>query len=176
MTEIDKKSTGLATEQKDLDQILQASVPGLVSKHQRRSGVAQAEETVSSEGTATGHKLLIETSVFNIGLLLPPSLSFLQRLRDIVPSNSDIAPSTLTSFLDDFLVNVFHPQVEETMTELCTRSFQELDAFQEDPNWSKHASKPIFKVCLLAAKESPLTDLNRGHRRSSQWSRHFVGY
>lgn len=99
-----------------------------------------------SDAPVAGHKVLIEPNVFNISLLLPPSLSFLQRLKDIVPVDSDIKISTLTSFLDDFLVNVFHPQLEETVTELCTQSFVEIDAFQQDSQWSQHAIRPIFRV------------------------------
>lgn len=98
------------------------------------------------DGPVVGHKLLVEPNVFNIGSLLPPSLSFLQRLKDIVPPDSDIAMSTLTSFLDEFIVNVFHPQLEDTVTELCTRSFVEMEAFQKETQWSQYATKPIFKV------------------------------
>lgn len=105
-----------------------------------------------SDAPVAGHKVLIEPNVFNISLLLPPSLSFLQRLKDIVPVDSDIKISTLTSFLDDFLVNVFHPQLEETVTELCTQSFIELDAFQQDSQWSQHAIRPIFRVMTLISR------------------------
>ena len=93
-----------------------------------------------------GHKLLVEPSVFNISLLLPPSLGFLQRLKDLVPPDSDIAMSTLTSFLDDFLVNVFHPQLEETVNELCAQTYLDLEAFQKDTNWAQKSSRPLFKV------------------------------
>ncbi|MCJ1247248.1 Exocyst complex component 4 [Trapelia coarctata] len=147
--EMDKGSSDLTHEQEDLDKILQASVPGLVSKSQRRSGVAQGDRSVTYDSPAAGHKLLVEPNVFNISLLLPPSLSFLQRLKDIVPPDSDIAVSTLTSFLDDFLVNVFNPQLDETVTELCSQSFIDLDAFQQDPRWAEHASRPIFKGTSL---------------------------
>ena len=146
LSEIDQKSADLAADQRDLDQILQASVPGLVSKSQRRSGVSQNNNNVPTDRLVTSHKLLVDPNVFNISSLLPPSLSFLQRLRDIVPQDSGIAMSTLTSFLDDFLVNVFQPQLEETVTESCTQSFAELDAFQKDPQWSQHAVRPIFKA------------------------------
>ena len=143
---IDKKFPDLAAEQEALEQILQTSVPGLVSKSLRRSGVSHSNNNVANDGPAAGHKLLIQPNVFNISLLLPPSLSFLQRLKDIVPLDSDIAVSTLTSFLDDFLVNVFHPQLEETVTELCAQSFIDIDAFQQDPQWSHYAFRPIFRV------------------------------
>ena len=143
---MDTKTTGLASEEEELNKILQASVPGLVSKSQGRSVTDQNDRSTTQDGPATGHKLLVEPSVFNITLLLPPSLSFLRRLKDIVPPNSDVAISTLTSFLDDFLVNVFQPQFDETVTELCAQSYTELDAFQQDPQWSQHARNPIFKV------------------------------
>lgn len=152
LAEINQKSTDLATQQEDLDQILKASVPGLVSKSQRRSTLSNNNNTAATDGPVAGHKLLIDPNVFNISLLLPPSLSFLQRLKDIVPPDSGIAISTLTSFLDDFLVNVFYPQLEETVVELCTQSFMELDAFQKASQWSQHAARPIFKgTCTFLA-------------------------
>ncbi|KAL8943200.1 MAG: hypothetical protein Q9211_001069 [Gyalolechia sp. 1 TL-2023] len=145
LAEIDRKSSNFATEQEDLHKILQTSVPGLVSKSQRQSDSQSSIGRVSKGGPAT-HKLLIESSVFNIAILLPPSLSFLQRLKDIVPLDSDIAVSTLTSFLDDFLVNVFLPQLEETVTELCGESCMRLDGFQQAPLWQQEAARPILKV------------------------------
>ena len=133
-------------EQEELDKILQASVPGLVNKSQRRSVTSNsADRRITYETRAAGHKLLVEPNVFNIGVLLPPSLSFLQRLKDVVPPDSDIAVSTLTSFLDDFLVNVFNPQLDDTITELCSQIFMDSSSFQQDPQWSERSKMPIFK-------------------------------
>lgn len=145
LTEVNQKESNVTNDQEDLDKILQTSVPGLVSKSQGHSGNYSSKDRASKGGPAT-HKLLAESSVFNIAILLPPSLSFLQRLKDIVPPDSDIAISTLTSFLDDFLINVFLPQLEETVTELCAESYMSLDAFQGDPHWQSQAAKPILKV------------------------------
>lgn len=100
----------------------------------------------TNDGSATGHKLLVEPSVFNMGILLPPSLTFLERLKQVVPPSSDIVMSTLTSFLDDFLINVFLPQLDETLVDMCSQSFIEADAFQQDSLWELHAKKPIFKA------------------------------
>ena len=143
MGDLDKKQ--LSSEQEELDKILQSSVPGLVSKSSKRTSVTAANQTTTFESASASHKLLIEPSVFNISVLLPPSLIFLQRLKDTVPTDSDIAVSTLTSFLDDFLVNVFTPQLDDTVTELCSQAFLQMDAFQEEPQWSEHAQLPIFK-------------------------------
>ena len=135
----------MQAEQDELDEILRSSVPGLVSKSRQKQSTSS--DSKSGQGNSgTGHKILIEPSVFNMGLLLPPSLSFIQRLKDIVPVDSNIAMSTLTSFLDDFMVNVFLPQLDETVTDLCTLSFISADAFTEDPQWATISPRPVFKV------------------------------
>ncbi|KAF2219692.1 Sec8 exocyst complex component [Elsinoe ampelina] len=147
LADTDQNSTSLSTERDDLDAILKASVPGLVS-----GGLASVDRlddpSKALDRSATGHKLLVEPSVFNMSSLLPPSLSFLTRLKEVVPTNSDVAVSTLTSFLDDFLVNVFEPQMEETLAEACGAAYGQSDAFQEDPKWSTQATKPIFKSTI----------------------------
>ena len=145
LTEMDSKSSTMKSEQDDLDDILKSSVPGLLSKSRGRSGMNLDARHAGSESAAAGHKLVAEPSVFNVNLLIPPTLSFLQRLKDIVPVNSNIAMSTLTSFLDDFLINVFHPQLEEAITEYCTKCMMDLEAFSEDPQWAKYSPRPIFK-------------------------------
>ena len=142
---MNKKTTSLASEQEELDRILQASVPGLVSEQHDQPDLAKTQRAANYESTSAGHKLLVEASVFNIGLLLPPSLSLLQQLKEIVPPDSDIAISTLTSFLDDFLVNVFNPLLEETVTDLCAQCFIDSDAYQQDPRWAGRSQSPIFK-------------------------------
>lgn len=146
LSEMDQKASDIKLEEDELDEILKTSVPGLVTK----SNSIEDKPLLSGRGdhdgtTAAGHKLLIEPSVFNMTVLLPPSLTFLQHLKDIVPQTSSIAMSTLTSFLDDFLINVFHPQLEEAVADLCTESMLDFEAFMEDPQWSKHSPHPIFK-------------------------------
>lgn len=148
LSDIDQNSE-MKAEQDELDEILKSSVPGLVSKSRQK---ASANDTAQSRqgNSGTGHKILLQPSVFNMGLLLPPSLSFIQRLKDIVPIDSDISMNTLTSFLDDFMVNVFLPQLDETVTDLCTLSFISADSFTEDPQWSKVSPRPIFRVSTIA--------------------------
>ncbi|KIW17329.1 hypothetical protein PV08_04521 [Exophiala spinifera] len=145
LSEMDLKSEGMKAEEDELNEILKSSVPGLVSKSRARDGLDVITERSGRDSSAAGHKLLIEPGVFNMTVLLPPSLTFLQRLKDVVPTTAHIPMSTLTSFLDDFLINVFHPQLEEAVTELCTQCMIDLEAFSEDSQWSKHSTHPIFK-------------------------------
>lgn len=146
LADADPKSENMTAEFEDLEAILKASVPGLVSDSRRQVGAVGADDKhTHTDGAATGHKLLIEPSVFNMGSLLPPSLTFLQRLKDIVPPGPDIKIATLTSFLDDFLINVFLPQLDETLVKYSSQIFEESDAFQEDPKWTEISQRPIFK-------------------------------
>ena len=159
-SEVDAKSPEMATEYEALDSIIRAAVPGLTSNtrkgdNKKASLISPRSEPVTarkSTGPAYGsnqqagtYKSLVEPSVFNMSLLLPPTLVFLQRLKNIVPPGSDLATSTLTSFLDNFLVNVFQPQLDETLGKLSDTVFGEADAFQQDPEWSQVARRPIFK-------------------------------
>jgi Xaa-Pro aminopeptidase len=160
-------TTEIRAEQNELDEILRSSVPGLVSKTRQKS--TTNDNSDSKQGNSgTGHKILIEPSVFNMSILLPPSLSFIQRLKEIVPVDSDIAMSTLTSFLDDFMVNVFLPQLDETVTDLCTLSYITPDSFTEDSQWLAVSPRPVFKVSsqLPNALELLLT-LNTRERLNS---------
>ncbi|KAJ6130461.1 hypothetical protein N7512_003241 [Penicillium capsulatum] len=143
LSDIDQNSE-MKAEQDELDEILKSSVPGLVSKSRQKTSTNDSSQS-RQNNSGTGHKILLEPSVFNMRLLLPPSLSFIQRLKDIVPVDSDISMNTLTSFLDDFMVNVFLPQLDETVTDLCTLSFIAADAFTEDPQWTKVSPRPIFR-------------------------------
>jgi exocyst complex component 4 len=142
LSETDPRSTELSMEREDLESILKQSVPGLVGSN---SQTTKQNRDNAPDISATGHRLLVEPSVFNMGILLKPSLDFLTRLREVVPRDCGVLPSTLTSFLDDFLVNVFYPQLDETLVDLCSRSMTEMDAFQAHPHWQMHSQRPIFK-------------------------------
>ncbi|KAI5803255.1 Sec8 exocyst complex component-specific domain-containing protein [Geopyxis carbonaria] len=144
LSNVDTATPSLKEDQEDLQYILKASVPGLVSES-LRPAVATTDNHNISDGAATGHKLLIEPSVFNITILLPPSLAFLNRLKGIVPTGSGIVHNTLPSFLDDFLVNVFYPSLEDTIRDLFAQTIGDLDAFHEDPQWTRISKRPVMK-------------------------------
>ncbi|KAJ3472602.1 hypothetical protein NLG97_g10856 [Lecanicillium saksenae] len=157
--EIDAKSIDISTEFDALEGIVQATVPGLTDNDRKQGADKQRNRLAMDEGarrhTVGGysnehkplgsHKPLVEPSVFNMSLLLPPTLIFLQRLRTIVPPGSDLATSTLTTFLDNFLVNVFQPQLDETLTKLSDSILAEMDSFAQDASWSQYSKLPVFK-------------------------------
>ncbi|KAK2603469.1 exocyst subunit [Conoideocrella luteorostrata] len=163
--EADAKSVDMVTEYDALEGIIQATVPGLTS-NSRKGGQESKKSRVAVDGGLTrrdtgpglvgsgkqpigSYKSLVEPSVFNMSLLLPPTLTFLQRLKTIVPPGSDLATSTLTTFLDNFLVNVFQPQLDETLAKLGDTVFTEADSFVHDQAWNLVAPRPIFKGSTL---------------------------
>ncbi|PSR83364.1 Sec8 exocyst complex component-specific domain-domain-containing protein [Coniella lustricola] len=163
--EADQKSAELVAEFEELDKIIEQAVPGLTAgqikggKGDKKGGANnnsssnnRASEARKGNGFSYGsreqqesYKSLVEPNVFNMSLLLPPTLVFLGRLKNIVPPGSDLATSTLTTFLDNFLVNVFQPQLDETLGKLSDAVFGEADAFQQDAEWSRTARRPVFK-------------------------------
>ena len=161
-SEADPKSVEIVTEYEALEGIIRAAVPGLTDDSRKADkkgalmgnrsqleGINARKNSVAAgydaKQAAGSYKSLVEPSVFNMSLLLPPTLVFLQRLKGIVPPGSDLAASTLTSFLDNFLVNVFQPQLDETLGKLGDTIFGEADAFLQDQEWNEVARKPIFK-------------------------------
>lgn len=157
-SDADSKSVEMTTELEALDGIIRTAVPGLTSNSRKNQGsdkkahLAGRETRKSTDlnalenrNTPGSYKALVEPSVFNMSLLLPATLVFLQRLKTIVPPGSDLAASTLTSFLDNFLVNVFQPQLDETLGKLSDSVFGEVDSFQQDTDWASVARRPVFK-------------------------------
>ncbi|KAJ3564722.1 hypothetical protein NPX13_g7747 [Xylaria arbuscula] len=156
-SEADQKSVEMAAEYEALDSIIQAAVPGLTSNSRKSQALGKKTSLVGKESRKStlggvdsrsipgSYKSLVEPSVFNMSLLLPPTLIFIQRLKAIVPPGSDLAASALTSFLDNFLVNVFQPQLDETLGKLSDSVLGEVDSFQQDPCWRLVARRPVFK-------------------------------
>ncbi|KAI1363571.1 Sec8 exocyst complex component-specific domain-containing protein [Xylaria arbuscula] len=156
-SEADQKSVEMAAEYEALDSIIQAAVPGLTSNSRKSQALGKKTSLIGKESRKStlggvdsrnipgSYKSLVEPSVFNMSLLLPPTLIFIQRLKAIVPPGSDLAASALTSFLDNFLVNVFQPQLDETLGKLSDSVLGEVDSFQQDPCWRLVARRPVFK-------------------------------
>jgi hypothetical protein len=71
-----------------MNKLLEVSVPGLVLQRERKADVS-SDGLMSTRGTidsaATGHTLLITPDAFNIVYLLRPTISFLDRVKELIP-------------------------------------------------------------------------------------------
>ena len=198
LSDMDAKGTEMAAEMDALEAIIRSAVPGLTGAGSRkdRKGDNRTKNAVALESDTASpqNKSLVEPSVFNMSLLLPSTLSFLQRLKTIVPPGSDLATSTLTTFLDNFLVNVFQPQLDETLGKLSDAVFGEPDSFLQEHDWRNVARRPILRgataffdivtaFCRMlgtiphdqALSSLIVTQMNRYYERCLTWYSSLVG-
>ncbi|KDQ63373.1 hypothetical protein JAAARDRAFT_169127 [Jaapia argillacea MUCL 33604] len=133
----------------ELTRILRDTVPGLV----HGSGETTLQSTLSSVGTAedrllgTGqhHRLLLKPDAFHVSLLFQPTLAFLARVADILPSGVETARASST-VLEEFVLRVYLPQLEEKVSLLFHQSITGPDAFQPDSSSTKLSPVPLIKA------------------------------
>jgi hypothetical protein len=66
--------------------LLETSVPGLVLQRERTKDTSSLGTVKGAmDSAATGHKLLIAPNPFNIVYLLPSTISFLDRVKELIP-------------------------------------------------------------------------------------------
>lgn len=103
----------LRRHEEELTAALKESVPGLVQstgEQATQSTLAPAGDDRFSE--ADHHRVLIKPDAFHVGFLFQPTLSFLDRVVEILPSGVDAARAS-SAYLDEFVLNIYLPQLEE---------------------------------------------------------------
>jgi exocyst complex component 4 len=97
-----------------LNQVLRDTVPGLVQGVQDsavQTNVTQSgmdDRLMGSEH----HRSLVQSDAFHIGILFQPTFSFMERVVEVLPTGMEPTRSS-TAILDDFVVDVYLPQLEE---------------------------------------------------------------
>jgi exocyst complex component 4 len=102
-----------------LNQTLLASVPGLVNSTNGDSQQALAPAISTSDdrySSAGRHRRLIPASAFNITTLFQPTSALLARAIEIIPPGYENETAQFGGGLEDFVVKVFLPQLEEKVT------------------------------------------------------------
>jgi exocyst complex component 4 len=119
-TDLKTSNKALKAHEDELTQVLRDFVPGLVQ--------GPSETTVQSTLSALGtdermlgssqhHRLLIKPDAFHVSVLFQPTLAFLSRIADILPSGMESARAS-TAVLDEFVLKVYLPQLEQKVTSL----------------------------------------------------------
>ncbi|OLL25104.1 putative exocyst complex component sec8 [Neolecta irregularis DAH-3] len=129
----------------ELDRILGDAVPGLLFQKGGKIDSHLQTQIGTKGDVLKSHKTLVSPNVFNISLLLQPTVAFLERVKEIKPLATGEKSTAFTSFLDDFLVNVFLPQLEDTIVDLFNTATKGSEVFQELESWKKFGQYPIFK-------------------------------
>ncbi|BFZ61179.1 exocyst subunit [Saitoella coloradoensis] len=141
----------VADDEQDLIGILHKSVPGLVAENGVTASTTSTS-TVTNGMTNAGHTVLIAPSVFNIRTLMDPTTALLRRISALIPPNSKFRPSTFTGFFDDFLVNGFMPQLEDTVGEMFASAIGGEDSFHIDEAWMTISTYPIGKSAVALSE------------------------
>jgi len=154
----------LRTHEDELNRVLKDTVPGLVPG----SAEASVQATLSAVGMddhlinpGQHHRLLIKPDAFHVSVLFQPTLAFLQRIADVLPSGMDSTRAS-SAVMDDFVLKVYLPQLQEKVTELFLHSVNGrrylhpgvagiylligIYAFQPDTTTSRLSRQPLIKA------------------------------
>lgn len=127
-------STSLATRQREQAILSSTTIMG------------QDTSSVAASLTAGNHRLLVKADAFNISVLFQPALAFVERVRVIMPQEAAGETSTgFSSFLEEFVQDVFLPQLEDKVQSLFQGAAGGPDAFQEDSASRSASTKPVVK-------------------------------
>lgn len=104
----------------ELTRVLKDTMPGLVQ------GVSEStvQATLANVGTddrllgvGQHHRLLIKPDAFHVSILFQPTLAYLDRVAEVLPSGVESARSS-SAVLDEFVLKVYLPQLEEKVSML----------------------------------------------------------
>ena len=129
---------------------LRDTVPGLV-QGSSDSAVQTTLSTLGNDDRSIGaehHRLLIRPDAFHVSVLFQPTLAFLDRVSEVLPSGLETTRAS-TELLDEFVLNVYLPQLEEKSSMLFHNIVTGHEAFLVDPASSRLSSEPLLKVFLI---------------------------
>ncbi|KIJ46391.1 hypothetical protein M422DRAFT_66747 [Sphaerobolus stellatus SS14] len=168
----------LKRHEEELTSALKASVPGLVhgsSEQPAQSILAHigADDRFLEVGH---HRVLIKPDAFHVSFLFQPTLSFLDRVVEIMPNGMDAARLP-NSYLDEFVLNVYLPQLEEKVQTIFLHTVSDPDAFQPDAFAEGLSPQPLVKAItqLTALINSLCTMLRTTPFHRENYSRFILG-
>ncbi|KAK0465001.1 exocyst complex component sec8 [Desarmillaria tabescens] len=132
----------------ELTRVIKDTMPGLVQGASDNT-VQAALSTVGVDdrilGAGQHHRLLIEPDTFHVTVLFEPTLAFLARVAETLPSGTESTRDS-SAVLDDFVLKVYLPQLEEKVSSLFHEAVTGHDAFLPDPLSAKFCPEPLVKA------------------------------
>lgn len=152
-----KVSAKLLKKQDDeLSRVLKETVPGLVTAGPgdgtaapQLSGPALLDDR-SVGASGQHHRALIPPDALHVTVLFHPTFAWLDRVNSRFPSSLAVSTIDAQSLLDDFVLDVYLPQLEEKVQSLFQECVSAPDAFHEDPGWKTLSNAPLVKVRKLS--------------------------
>ncbi|KII94197.1 hypothetical protein PLICRDRAFT_171865 [Plicaturopsis crispa FD-325 SS-3] len=178
-TDIKLTNKTLKQHEDELTRVLKDTMPGLVQGFSENAALA----TMSSVGTddrllgaGQHHRVLIKPDAFHVSVLFQPTLCFLDRVSEILPSGQESARSS-SLVLDEFVLKVYLPQLEEKVSLLFRQAVTGPEAFQPDPSSARLSAQPLVKAStqLMALINSLCAMLRRTPFHRENYSRLILG-
>ncbi|CCL98507.1 uncharacterized protein FIBRA_00506 [Fibroporia radiculosa] len=149
-TDIKSTMKVLKQHEDDLTRVLKDSVPGLV----QGSADSAVQATLSAVGTddrlaGTGqhHRVLVHPDAFHVSILFQPTLAWLDRISGVLPSGLEAARAS-SVVLDEFVLNVYLPQLEDKVSLLFHQTVTGPDAFEPDLASLALSHEPLVKASV----------------------------
>ncbi|KAK0506252.1 exocyst complex component sec8 [Armillaria luteobubalina] len=132
----------------ELTRVLKDTMPGLVqgaSDNTVQAALSNVGVDDRILGAGQHHRLLIEPDTFHVTVLFEPTLAFLARVAETLPSGTESTRDS-SAVLDDFVLKVYLPQLEEKVLSLFHEAVTGHDAFLPDPLSAKFCQEPLVKA------------------------------
>lgn len=102
-------------------------------------------DTATEDRFTVKHRNLIPPNAFNVSTLFQPTLAFIERAERIIPPGFQDEIGSFSTVLEDFVVKVFLPQLDERVTASFQQAVSGYDAFQIDRRLASEIVKPPLK-------------------------------
>ncbi|KAF8973579.1 exocyst complex component sec8 [Flammula alnicola] len=177
-TDIKLTNKALRPHEDGLTRVLKDTMPGLAP-----TAAGDNAQTIISNvtddrllGADQHHRLLIRPDAFHVTVLFQPTLSYLQRISEILPSGVESAQAS-SAVLDEFVLTVYLPQLEEKVSDLFHEAVTGTEAFQPDPMSWRLSEQPLAKAStqLMALINSLCAMLNTSPFHRENYSRLILG-
>ncbi|EKM84205.1 hypothetical protein AGABI1DRAFT_52016 [Agaricus bisporus var. burnettii JB137-S8] len=163
-TDLKRISNNLKPHEEGLTKVLKETMPGLVHSNTSdnlRDSIMSPTSTIGASTSASNltlptddrmltgmdqhHRVLIKPDTFNVTVLFQPTLAFLDRVVNVLPTGIDSAKAS-SGVLDDFVLKVYLPQLEEKVLDLFHAAVAGPESFQPDPLSTNLSSEPLIKA------------------------------
>ncbi|KAG8937024.1 hypothetical protein FRC02_008131 [Tulasnella sp. 418] len=150
----------------ELSRVLNDFVPGLVSNHMLDNGMQGILMSLGADDRFPGisaHKLLVKSNPFHVTVLFQPTLAFIERACQVIPDSSVESATAAATFLDEFVLEIYLPQLRDKVLSLFQQGISRPDAFEDEPLSLRFSPKPVAKASIyLVALVNSLCSLQKG--------------
>ncbi|KAG6855659.1 hypothetical protein H0H87_012345 [Tephrocybe sp. NHM501043] len=153
-----------------LTRVLNDTMPGLVpgSGDSVQATLASVGTDDHMLGVDQHHRLIIRPDAFHVSVLFQPTLAFLGRISMVLPFGIE-SERTSSAVLDEFVLKVYLPQLEEKVSELFHQAVTGPEAFQPDPSAVYLSPEPLVKD-LVTVRDTSESKLEPTLVLAAQWA------